>query len=116
MYDGPVSEFSLSRGGTPSASARTSPTKQPVRNLHQSGISLAGNPAPHGEPSLLQRRLAAAELMAAGMTQQYATPVSKGSNGEMRPALVDVLCVVTLAPCKSKPGKGELYLVFLHSR
>uniref|UniRef100_A0A4W5KXJ7 Dihydropyrimidinase like 3 n=1 Tax=Hucho hucho TaxID=62062 RepID=A0A4W5KXJ7_9TELE len=46
MYDGPVSDFSpMSRGGTPSASARTSPTKQPVRNLHHSGFSLAGNPA-----------------------------------------------------------------------
>ncbi|KAG7215906.1 hypothetical protein INR49_002542 [Caranx melampygus] len=50
MYDGPVSEFSMSRGGTPSASARTSP-KQPVRNLHQSGFSLAGNPAPCGPPT-----------------------------------------------------------------
>ncbi|KAF3841103.1 hypothetical protein F7725_006965 [Dissostichus mawsoni] len=49
MYDGPVSEFSMSRGGTPSASARTSPTKQPSRNLHHSGFSLAGNPAQCGE-------------------------------------------------------------------
>ncbi|XP_034062514.1 dihydropyrimidinase-related protein 3 isoform X1 [Gymnodraco acuticeps] len=48
MYDGPVSEFSMSRGGTPSASARTSPTKQPSRNLHHSGFSLAGNPAQCG--------------------------------------------------------------------
>uniref|UniRef100_A0A8D0AUU2 Dihydropyrimidinase like 3 n=1 Tax=Sander lucioperca TaxID=283035 RepID=A0A8D0AUU2_SANLU len=55
MYDGPVSEFSMSRGGTPSASARNSPTKQPVRNLHQSAFSLAGNPAPCGEPSFLLR-------------------------------------------------------------
>uniref|UniRef100_A0A4W5N0R7 Dihydropyrimidinase like 3 n=1 Tax=Hucho hucho TaxID=62062 RepID=A0A4W5N0R7_9TELE len=50
MYDGPVSDFSpMSRGGTPSASARTSPTKQPVRNLHHSAFSLAGNPAQRGE-------------------------------------------------------------------
>ncbi|KAG9339821.1 hypothetical protein JZ751_022488 [Albula glossodonta] len=51
MYDGPVSDFSpMSRGGTPSASTRTSPTKQtpPVRNLHHSGFSLAGNPAQRG--------------------------------------------------------------------
>uniref|UniRef100_A0A4W4HPT4 Amidohydrolase-related domain-containing protein n=1 Tax=Electrophorus electricus TaxID=8005 RepID=A0A4W4HPT4_ELEEL len=45
MYDGPVSDFTpMSRGGTPSASARTSPTKAPIRNLHQSGFTLAGNP------------------------------------------------------------------------
>ncbi|KTG43536.1 hypothetical protein cypCar_00023395, partial [Cyprinus carpio] len=43
MYDGPVSEFSpMSRGGTPSASARSSPTKAPARNLHQSGFTLSG--------------------------------------------------------------------------
>uniref|UniRef100_A0A672RAZ0 Dihydropyrimidinase-related protein 3 n=1 Tax=Sinocyclocheilus grahami TaxID=75366 RepID=A0A672RAZ0_SINGR len=43
MYDGPVSEFSpMSRGGTPSASARTSPTKAPARNLYQSGFTLSG--------------------------------------------------------------------------
>uniref|UniRef100_A0A671Q3X2 Dihydropyrimidinase-related protein 3 n=1 Tax=Sinocyclocheilus anshuiensis TaxID=1608454 RepID=A0A671Q3X2_9TELE len=43
MYDGPVSEFSpMSRGGTPSASTRTSPTKAPLRNLHQSGFTLSG--------------------------------------------------------------------------
>uniref|UniRef100_A0A8C2FMW6 Serine/threonine kinase 10 n=1 Tax=Cyprinus carpio TaxID=7962 RepID=A0A8C2FMW6_CYPCA len=42
MYDGPVSEFSpMSRGGTPSASARSSPTKAPARNLHQSGFTLS---------------------------------------------------------------------------
>lgn len=52
MYDGPVSEFSaVSRGGTPSASTRTSPTKVPVRNLHQSGFTLAGNP---GKSSIIQ--------------------------------------------------------------
>ncbi|XP_041122052.1 dihydropyrimidinase-related protein 3 isoform X1 [Polyodon spathula] len=54
MYDGPVSEFTpMSRGGTPAASARTSPTKQapPIRNLHHSGFSLAGNPAHRGVPS-----------------------------------------------------------------
>ncbi|XP_075957941.1 dihydropyrimidinase-related protein 3 isoform X2 [Anarhichas minor] len=50
MYDGPVSEFSISRGGTPSASARTSPTKQPVRNLHQSGFSLTGPSIPDDLP------------------------------------------------------------------
>uniref|UniRef100_A0A8D0ATI8 Dihydropyrimidinase like 3 n=1 Tax=Sander lucioperca TaxID=283035 RepID=A0A8D0ATI8_SANLU len=50
MYDGPVSEFSMSRGGTPSASARNSPTKQPVRNLHQSAFSLAGPPTPDDIP------------------------------------------------------------------
>nr|XP_023823850.1 dihydropyrimidinase-related protein 3 [Salvelinus alpinus] len=51
MYDGPVSDFSpMSRGGTPSASARTSPTKQPVRNLHHSGFSLAGPPTTEDVP------------------------------------------------------------------
>uniref|UniRef100_A0AAR2KEQ5 Amidohydrolase-related domain-containing protein n=1 Tax=Pygocentrus nattereri TaxID=42514 RepID=A0AAR2KEQ5_PYGNA len=45
MYDGPVSDFiPMSRGATPSASTRSSPTKAPIRNLHQSGFSLAGNP------------------------------------------------------------------------
>ncbi len=44
MYDGPVSEFlPMSRGGTPSASARTSPTKTPARNLHHSGFTLSGS-------------------------------------------------------------------------
>uniref|UniRef100_A0AAZ3SX10 Amidohydrolase-related domain-containing protein n=1 Tax=Oncorhynchus tshawytscha TaxID=74940 RepID=A0AAZ3SX10_ONCTS len=53
MYDGPVSDFSpMSRGGTPSASARTSPTKQPVRNLHHSAFSLAGNPAQRGRSQI----------------------------------------------------------------
>ncbi|KAI4884390.1 hypothetical protein NFI96_011238 [Prochilodus magdalenae] len=43
MYDGPVSDFNpMSRGGTPSASNRSSPTKAPIRNLHQSGFTLAG--------------------------------------------------------------------------
>uniref|UniRef100_A0AAR2IVP2 Dihydropyrimidinase-related protein 4 n=1 Tax=Pygocentrus nattereri TaxID=42514 RepID=A0AAR2IVP2_PYGNA len=41
MYDGPVSDFiPMSRGATPSASTRSSPTKAPIRNLHQSGFSL----------------------------------------------------------------------------
>ncbi|XP_072518519.1 dihydropyrimidinase-related protein 3 isoform X2 [Salminus brasiliensis] len=43
MYDGPVSDFNpISRCGTPSASTRSSPTKAPIRNLHQSGFTLAG--------------------------------------------------------------------------
>ncbi|XP_062868354.1 dihydropyrimidinase-related protein 3 [Trichomycterus rosablanca] len=43
MYDGPVSDFNpMSRGGTPSASNRNSPTKAPIRNLHQSGFTLSG--------------------------------------------------------------------------
>ncbi|XP_049322345.1 dihydropyrimidinase-related protein 3 isoform X2 [Astyanax mexicanus] len=43
MYDGPVSDFTpMSRGGTPSASNRSSPTKAPIRNLHQSGFTLSG--------------------------------------------------------------------------
>ncbi|XP_036379534.1 dihydropyrimidinase-related protein 3 isoform X4 [Megalops cyprinoides] len=53
MYDGPVSDFTpMSRGGTPSASTRTSPTKQtpPVRNLHHSGFSLAGAPTTEETP------------------------------------------------------------------
>ncbi|KAM8973207.1 dihydropyrimidinase-related protein 3 isoform 2-T2 [Pelodytes ibericus] len=61
MYDGPVFDLSSTpKGGTPAGSAKGSPTRQtaPVRNLHHSAFSLAGNPDESGVRSASRRIVA----------------------------------------------------------
>eukprot|EP00079_Xenopus_tropicalis_P022379 XP_012814257.1 PREDICTED: dihydropyrimidinase-related protein 3 isoform X2 [Xenopus tropicalis] len=62
MYDGPVYDLaSTPKAGTPAGSTKGSPTKQtpPVRNLHHSGFSLAGNQGDESGVRSASRRIVA---------------------------------------------------------
>ncbi|KAG8578705.1 hypothetical protein GDO81_010593 [Engystomops pustulosus] len=62
MYDGPVFDLSSTpKAGTPAGSAKGSPTRQtpPVRNLHHSAFSLAGNQADESGVRSGSRRIVA---------------------------------------------------------
>ncbi|XP_078509160.1 dihydropyrimidinase-related protein 3 isoform X1 [Lissotriton helveticus] len=59
MYDGPVFDLATSKGGTPAGSTKGSPTRQtpPVRNLHHSAFSLAGNQGDDSGARVASRRI-----------------------------------------------------------